>query len=738
MLIGLGLLVGGVHTPLVQSPLPVTRILFLPWRSSVTYPNSFSGKSMDAFDYGTLPLGHEEIRILELLPAASLDDPVRTRISKARILSQPSFSALSYAWGDGRHTTQIALGVYSLTITVSLDAALRALREVDESVFLWIDQVCINQSDAEEKTRQIPLMDKIYSFSDQTIGWLGRETTDSDRAMDYLQDVGSRAYLLGLSDLDEVELKALILEDADLNSGILIMDPTISQLRRSVQRLIATQVDLQELPALEGIAQLLMLPYFERGWIQQEIALPRKLMFKWGGRVLAAETFAAAIWFHHIWSMRSITALVPSAMENPSIRAFLERIAGQNARLSSHVIASLTMRNWYHSSKRATLTTASLLQRLRKTQFSQPQDRVYGILGIAADKKLLGLDVDTTRTWEEVFTDATRRIINACQPSSWRDGINFLSLVTSPEETDTLPSWVPNVNNLQQIATLGMETAALSQPYQACGQLVHAKSPDEAKDLEPRILRCHGVIIDRITELGPAWQIDDSGQHPHSMGLDPLSAVDKFATISEAIVTSNPSSKHPFRSYPQRLSEAKWRVPVLNRESEVTTGACRRATPRSEIGYNMAKYTMLFDRLHRDVYKILADIHLTPQEEAELKAMGLGDDDRKLAEVRLKFKKNIEYNKSPEHSTYCLLMDAFKVRRSFLGAEGYVGVGSMGMQAGDVVCVLYGGSFPFILREVDKDGELGAYMLVGQAYCDGIMDGEALDMGIVDQEFRLV
>lgn len=147
---------------------------------------------------------------------------------------------------------------------------------------------------------------------------------------------------------------------------------------------------------------------------------------------------------------------------------------------------------------------------------------------------------------------------------------------------------------------------------------------------------------------------------------------------------------------------------------------------------------MLFDRLHRDVYKILADIHLTPQEEVELKAMGLGDDDRKLAEVRLKFKKNIEYNKSPEHSTYCLLMDAFKVRRSFLGAEGYVGVGSMGMQAGDVVCVLYGGSFPFILREADKDGESGAYMLVGQAYCDGIMDGEALDMGIVDQEFRLV
>jgi hypothetical protein len=48
------------------------------------------------------------------------------------------------------------------------------------------------------------------------------------------------------------------------------------------------------------------------------------------------------------------------------------------------------------------------------------------------------------------------------------------------------------------------------------------------------------------------------------------------------------------------------------------------------------------------------------------------------------------------------------------------------------------GSFPYVLREVEKGGTWGTYKLVGEAYCYGIMDGEALTMGVADQEFKLV
>lgn len=53
---------------------------------------------------------------------------------------------------------------------------------------------------------------------------------------------------------------------------------------------------------------------------------------------------------------------------------------------------------------------------------------------------------------------------------------------------------------------------------------------------------------------------------------------------------------------------------------------------------------------------------------------------------------------------------------------------------GDVVCVLYGGEMPYVLRP----GANGCYRLIGECYMHGIMDGEALDIaGIEDQWFRL-
>ena len=41
---------------------------------------------------------------------------------------------------------------------------------------------------------------------------------------------------------------------------------------------------------------------------------------------------------------------------------------------------------------------------------------------------------------------------------------------------------------------------------------------------------------------------------------------------------------------------------------------------------------------------------------------------------------------------------------------------------GDLVCILYGGKVPFVLRLVGVH-----YLLVGPAYVQGVMEGEAID-----------
>ncbi|KAF2447731.1 hypothetical protein P171DRAFT_354406, partial [Karstenula rhodostoma CBS 690.94] len=65
-------------------------------------------------------------------------------------------------------------------------------------------------------------------------------------------------------------------------------------------------------------------------------------------------------------------------------------------------------------------------------------------------------------------------------------------------------------------------------------------------------------------------------------------------------------------------------------------------------------------------------------------------------------------------------------RRLFITSGGHLGLSPKDMQSNDVVIVASGAEVPFILREASE----GGYKLVGEAYVDGVMDGEVLDMGL--------
>ena len=63
----------------------------------------------------------------------------------------------------------------------------------------------------------------------------------------------------------------------------------------------------------------------------------------------------------------------------------------------------------------------------------------------------------------------------------------------------------------------------------------------------------------------------------------------------------------------------------------------------------------------------------------------------------------------------------------FVTEHGQMGLGPRLMRQRDLVCVLLGSGVPFVLREVSGGGSGdGWYELVGECYCHGIMDGEAV------------
>ena len=64
--------------------------------------------------------------------------------------------------------------------------------------------------------------------------------------------------------------------------------------------------------------------------------------------------------------------------------------------------------------------------------------------------------------------------------------------------------------------------------------------------------------------------------------------------------------------------------------------------------------------------------------------------------------------------------------RPYLTREGYVGMGPARLSPGDVIVVLIGASVPFAIRPLERSARVGQFALLGEVYCDGIMDGELM------------
>ena len=80
-----------------------------------------------------------------------------------------------------------------------------------------------------------------------------------------------------------------------------------------------------------------------------------------------------------------------------------------------------------------------------------------------------------------------------------------------------------------------------------------------------------------------------------------------------------------------------------------------------------------------------------------------------------------------------MVIKACNGRRFFKTQEGYMGLGPKDIRNGGIVSVLLSGQVPFILRKLED-----AYMLIGESYVHGIMNGEALDDADFEiQYFRL-
>jgi hypothetical protein len=125
----------------------------------------------------------------------------------------PIYKALSYTWGEASNLVAVQITAGSSTkasqinVTPNCAAALQRLYENDPEVPIWIDAICIDQSNLEERAQQVSIMRDVYKLASQTIIFLGTQDKDSDIAMNYFSQFrDSKA--VRLARLQEVDLQS--------------------------------------------------------------------------------------------------------------------------------------------------------------------------------------------------------------------------------------------------------------------------------------------------------------------------------------------------------------------------------------------------------------------------------------------------------------------------------------------------------------------------------------------------
>lgn len=202
----------------------------------------------------TMPraLREGEVRILHLSPykLARSDAPIECSLQTAVLSDAPKYEAISYRWGSMKDTKQITIDGRPMQITKTLHDALQQIRSRRKKKLLWVDQLCIDQDNNEEKIQQVRMMDRIYETCTRCLIWFGQlddsvPLQDAEAAFELLSYIAGARF---------VKTPAVLRDQATFN--------------RTMLAISAMTVWKQA--------------WWQRAWTLQEAVLPAEKVLLWG------------------------------------------------------------------------------------------------------------------------------------------------------------------------------------------------------------------------------------------------------------------------------------------------------------------------------------------------------------------------------------------------------------------------------------------------------------------------
>ena len=396
-------------------------------------------------------LSHKQsVRLVEILPNEP-DDEIRCRISSAKLSACGDYEALSYTWGDPSITEDIWCEGRRLSITTNLMAALRRLRYSERPRVFWIDAICVNQEDLDERSEQVRKMAQVFGKAWQVIVWLGEAADDSDPLFDALSKMDSSIYMQELYRYHVHGERTLVKKAFPL----IFQDPYLK-------------------PALE---KLLFRPWFTRVWVLQEVASASSVRVLCGSRDISFDKIVAIQWanFREARANRRGIGFDPEAVfamdcvhEMQRHRCLPDKVQSVNGFID-------------------------VVRRAQRCYATDPRDKIYALLSLASGLSFPSVFcADYTIPVEDLYTNTAQ---------VWLEKGNTLLLEEagrSRQLNSLLKSWTPDWANQKHLGRMMLKTLN----WKASG---NTKSACRIQTLDgQKVLVISGISIDTIRVLGGA------------------------------------------------------------------------------------------------------------------------------------------------------------------------------------------------------------------------------------------
>lgn len=136
--------------------------------------------------YDALDPSFSQIRLVGLAPATLGNAPVYCVLKTVSLFSREcEYEAVSYTWGAKANQFNITINERTIRVSKNLFVALRGLRQATSTRVLWVDAICIDQTNLEEKSQQICQMRNVYDNVSAVLVFLGDLDKDVEQAMGF-------------------------------------------------------------------------------------------------------------------------------------------------------------------------------------------------------------------------------------------------------------------------------------------------------------------------------------------------------------------------------------------------------------------------------------------------------------------------------------------------------------------------------------------------------------------------